>query len=53
MCWMKKIWIVFLTSEVNETVAEYYILRTEDGLDISYFIYFFKDANGKWRIDRF
>jgi hypothetical protein len=40
-------------SEVNETVAEYYILRTEDGLDISYFIYFFKDANGKWRIDRF
>jgi len=39
--------------EVVEDVAEYYITRPQRGTDISYFIYFTKDANGIWKIDRF
>lgn len=51
----------FLVSEMREitmievlrNVAEYYIKRSQRGTDISYFIYFVKDADGIWKIDRF
>jgi PKD repeat protein len=39
--------------EVSEDVAEYYVTRPQRETDISYFIYFAKDTNGIWKIDRF
>lgn len=40
-------------TEVVQHVAEYYITRPQRGSDISYFIYFARDADGVWKIDRF
>lgn len=39
--------------ELYGNVAEYFITRPQRGTDISYFIYFAKDGDGIWKIDRF
>lgn len=39
--------------DVKGNVAEYYIKRSQKNTEISYFIYFIKDADGIWRIRAF
>ena len=39
--------------EITGNMAEYYIMRFQKGVDISYFIYFMRDENGIWRISSF
>jgi len=46
---MREIDMVYVTGNV----AEYYIKRFQRGVDISYFFYFVKDADGIWKIERF
>jgi hypothetical protein len=38
---------------VTGNVAEYYIRRVQQGVEMSYFIYFTKDDSGVWKIERF
>jgi sugar lactone lactonase YvrE len=36
---------------IRGDVAEYIIVREEDGTEMGYFIYFIKDEDGNWKID--
>lgn len=38
---------------IRGDVAEYIVIREENGEEMGYFVYFIKDENGNWKIDSF